>query len=199
MKERLTITLDKDLLSMIDATVDGVRVRNRSHAIEQLLIASVKQIKPKKAVIFAGGHPITVNGRQMPVPMAIVRGRNIVDYILDELKRNGISEVIIAVGKDSESLLGHLGDGNKFGMIISYVKEESPRGTEGVLELVKDRVRDGPFFALNGDNIFTIDLDDMYKQHMANKALATIALTPADSRLRFGVTKLEGNRITSFT
>jgi NDP-sugar pyrophosphorylase family protein len=41
-------------------------------------------------------------------------------------------------------------------------------------------------------------MEDMYKQHMANKALATVALTPADSRSRFGVTRLEGNRITSF-
>ena len=31
---RLTITLRKDLLPLIDQTIDGVKIRNRSHAIE---------------------------------------------------------------------------------------------------------------------------------------------------------------------
>ncbi len=198
MKERLTITLDEGLLHSIDATIDGVNVRNRSHAIEQLLIASMKHGKPKKAVIFAGGPHVISGGGSIPVPMAVVRGRPIIDYIIDELKRNGITEAIVVMGADSQSLIGHLGDGSGRGMTISYAIEQAARGTEGALELIKHKVRGELFFALNGDNIFTIDLDDLYRQHVASKAVATVALTPSGSSARFGVTKLEGNRITSF-
>ena len=198
MKERLTITLDESLLRSIDATIDGVNVRNRSHAIEQLLIASMKHGKPRKAVVFAGGPQVISGGRSVPVPMAVVKGRPIIDYIVDELKRNGITEIIMAMGANSESIIGHLGDGSGIGIAISYVIEETPRGTEGALGLVRNRVKEGPFFALNGDNIFTIDLDDLYRQHVASRAIATVALTTSGPGTRFGVTKLEGNRITSF-
>lgn len=198
MKERLTITLDKDLLSEIDATIDGVATRNRSHAIEKLLRASITGGRPAKAVVFAGGRPAISGGRAVPMPMVAVNGRPVIDYILDELKRNRISEVIVVAGMGSEGLLSHLGDGSRHGLGISYVIEETERGTEGALWLVREKVRDGPFFALNGDNIFTIDLDEVYRQHLANRALATVALTPSDLKLRFGVTKLEGNKVTSF-
>ncbi len=198
MKERLTITLDKDLLSAIDGTIDGVNIRNRSHAIEQLLIASISHGKPKKAVVFAGGEPAIVNGRSVPVPLVAVKGKPVIDYMLGEFKRNDITEVIMIVGKDSESIFSHVGDGTSQGLKISYVMEETPKGTEGAMALVKDKVSGKPFFAFNGDNIFNINLDDVYNQHLASKAIATIVLTPSDSKPRFGVTRLTGNRITSF-
>ena len=33
-RQRLTITLKQDILDKLDATIDGARIRNRSHAIE---------------------------------------------------------------------------------------------------------------------------------------------------------------------
>ncbi len=36
-RDRLTITLDEDLLTAVDSTIDGSSVRNRSHAIEHLI------------------------------------------------------------------------------------------------------------------------------------------------------------------
>ena len=198
MKERLTITLDKSLLASIDATIDGVNIRNRSHAIEQLLTSAISRGKPKKAVVFAGGTPVMVDAKPTPVSMVMIKGKPIIDYIVDELRRNHISEIIITIGKDSEGIFNHLGDGSSKGVAITYIKEEAPRGTEGVLESVKGKIGNEPFFALNGDHIFSIDMADMYTQHLANKAIATVALTPADSRSRFGVTNLAGNRITSF-
>jgi mannose-1-phosphate guanylyltransferase len=198
MKERLTITLDKDLLSAIDATIDGVNIRNRSHAIEHLLNSAMSRSSHKKAVIFAGGSQVLINGKEFDVPMVMIKGKPIIDYILAELKRNKIYDVIISIGRNSEKIPAHLGGGADYGQRISYVREDAARGTEGALELVENLVGHEPFFAFNGDHIFTIDMEDMYRQHIANRALATIALTPANSRSRFGVTKLEGNRITSF-
>lgn len=198
MKERLTITLDKNLLSVIDSTIDGVNIRNRSHAIEHLLNSAVRRSNYKKAVIFAGGSQVMVNGKDTNVSMVHIRGKPIIDYILAELKRNQIHDVIISIGRQSEDIPAHLGEGATYGLRISYVREDMPRGTEGALELLENLVGHEPFFALNGDHIFSLDMEDMYKQHVANRALATVALVPADSRSRFGVTRLEGNRITSF-
>ena len=198
MKERLTITLDKNLLSIIDSTIDGVKIRNRSHAIEQLLNSSIHRTNYKKVVIFAGGSQVMINGRNVNVPMVNIRGKPIIHYILSELKRNQVRDVIISIGRNSEDIPAYLGNGGAYGIRISYVREDVPRGTEGALSLVESLVGGEPFFAVNGDHIFEMDMEDMYKQHIANKAAATIALTPAHSRSRFGVTRLEGSKITKF-
>ena len=43
MKERLTITVDKELLDKVDKIVDGVNIRNRSHAIEYLIRSALSE------------------------------------------------------------------------------------------------------------------------------------------------------------
>ncbi len=199
MKERLTITLDSKLLKRLDATIDGVNVRNRSHAIERLLETILNQATPKKAVILAGGPTISVKGqRESPKPMLLVRGRPILEYVVRELKRNGVTEILIAIGKGGEKVISYFGDGSSFGVRLNYVKEDSPKGTANALSLAKGLVGNSQFFVINGDNIFNIDLNEMYKQHITTNAHATIALTPADVTASLGVTRLDGFKVTSF-
>jgi len=55
MKERVTISIEDSLLKKIDMQVDGKKIRNRSHAIEQLLSEVLENKGYKKALILAGG------------------------------------------------------------------------------------------------------------------------------------------------
>src|SRR3989344_3541215 len=57
MRERLTITLKKELLEGLDSTIDGEKLRNRSHAIEYYLSKSLG-ITAMKVLILAGGKPV---------------------------------------------------------------------------------------------------------------------------------------------
>lgn len=54
MRERVTLTLDSELLKQIDKTIDGHELKNRSHAIELLLLRAMGADKPTKALILAG-------------------------------------------------------------------------------------------------------------------------------------------------
>jgi NDP-sugar pyrophosphorylase family protein len=199
MKERLTITLDSELLKKLDSTIDRVNIRNRSHAIERILDVTLSQMTPKKAVIFAGGTTIKVDDRgEVPKPMVLVNERPILEYVIRELKRNGIIDILIAIGKSGDKIISYFQDGSLFGIRLTYIKEDIPRGTENALELVKGIVGNEPFFVINGDNLFRIDLMDMYKQHVSTKATATIALATTGTTAGLGVTSLVGSRITSF-
>jgi len=199
MKERLTITLDQELLKKLDATIDGVNVRNRSHAIERLLDIVLAQTIPKKAVILAGGHTVSIKGQaDMPKPMLMVKDKPILEYVIRELKRNEITDILIAIGKGGEKITSYFKDGSLFGVKLNYIKEDSPRGTANALDLSRGLVGNTPFFVINGDNIFRINLIEMYKQHMSTRAEATIALSPADITTEFGVTSLDGFKVTSF-
>jgi NDP-sugar pyrophosphorylase family protein len=199
MKERLTITLDNELLKKVDSTIDGVNIRNRSHAIERLLSAVLEQNSPKKAVILAGGN--TINTKQqsgVPKPMLMVKERPILEYVIKELKRNDITDILISIGKGGDKITRYFGDGTIFGVKINYIKEDSPKGTANATDLAKGLVGTSPFFVINGDNIFKINLQEMYRQHITTKAEVTIALYPTDITTGFGVTKLDGFKVTSF-
>lgn len=199
MKERLTITLDAEVLKKLDATIDGVNVRNRSHAIERYLDMVLTQTTPKKAVILAGGKPIKVDRQnEIPKPMVMLKDRPILEYVIKELKRNGITEILILIGREGEKITRYFGDGTLLGVKINYIKEDAPKGTENALQLAKGMVGKSPFFVINGDNIFKINLNDMYEQHVRTDALATIALATSAAPANFGVIRLRGSKITSF-
>src|SRR3989338_7624709 len=113
MKERLTVTLERDILSSIDKTIDGSHIKNRSHAIELLLLKAFSGNVPKKALILAGGkgtrlEPIT---HEIPKPLIPIKGKPILQHIIELLKKHNIREIILSVGYKKEKIKEYFGDG----------------------------------------------------------------------------------------
>lgn len=199
MKERLTITLDQEILKKIDESIDGVNIRNRSHAIEKILDAALLESVPNRAVILAGGKLVKSRGEgEIPRCMIRIKGKPILEYVINELKRNSITNIIVSVSLGGERIMRHFGEGTSLGVKINYTVEESPKGTEGALSLVKGFISGSSFFTVYGDNLFRLNLSEMYKQHVTTKSLATVALTTIGSTGGFGVTRLDGFKIVNF-
>jgi NDP-sugar pyrophosphorylase family protein len=90
------------------------------------------------------------------------------------------------------------GDGSAWGLQISYSFEDSPLGTGGAIRKASAQM-DTPFFALNGDTLFLINLSALWLAHCSSRALGTVALLPvSDGSSRGCVTLDENNQITSF-
>lgn len=198
MKE-FKIKLREDLAAEIDRMVDGVEVRDRSHAIEIILSRILHAKKIDKAVILAGGQgtrmrPFTY---EMPKPMIPVQGKPLVQHIIELIRKYEVRDIILSTGYMGDKLKEYFGNGSKFGVNITYIEEKEEMGTAGALNLMKD-VLNGPFLMFNGDVLARIDLYDMIMFHREHKALATIALTPVKDPSRFGVARLRGNRILEF-
>ncbi|MBI5390168.1 NTP transferase domain-containing protein [Candidatus Woesearchaeota archaeon] len=199
MKERITLTLDKDLLNNIDKSVDGHQIKNRSHAIELLLMRSLDVNRPKTAFILAGGRgtrlkPLT---DEIPKPLIPVHDKPLLQHALDLFRKHGITEIIIALGFKGEKIKEYFGNGKKFGMTITYVEESKPLGTAGPLLLAKDLLT-STFVMCNADELKEIDLIDMYHHHKETKGMATIALTTVEDPSMYGVAKLQGTKIMEF-
>jgi len=60
MKERVTLTLDSNILKKVDSGVNGFKIKNRSHAVELLIMKALGANVPKKAVVLAGGNIMAV-------------------------------------------------------------------------------------------------------------------------------------------
>lgn len=200
MKERLTVTLEKDILSSIDKTIDGSHIKNRSHAIELLLLKAFAGNVPKKALILAGGkgtrlEPIT---HEIPKPLIPIKGKPILQHIIELLKKHNIREVILSVGYKKEKIKEYFGDGSKFGINIVYTEEDKSLGTAGAVKLARQYLND-TFIIINGDNLYDIDITDIYLFHKQNNAVATMALTSTKEPSAYGVVELKGNKIVDFS
>ncbi len=199
MKERITITLDKELISQIDKRIDGMGIKNRSQEIELLLSESLGVNIPGKAVLLVGGRgsrlmPLT---DKLPKALLEVQGKTIAEHLFDLLKKYGIRDAVLCTGYLKDKIKAHFGDGSVFGMNISYVEEDGPLGTAGPLKLAKKYLNDS-FIVSNGDELKNINIPRMFRLHKRKNALATIALTTTDEPSHYGVARLDGSRIIEF-
>ena len=199
MKERITITLDKELLGQIDKRVDGVDIKNRSQEIENLLADSLGTNMPSKAVLLVGGRGTRLKPLTDKTPKGLIKvqGKPITEHLFDLLKKYGIRDVILSTGYLKEKFKEHFGDGSKAGMSISYVEEDEPLGTAGPLRLAKKQLTSS-FIVSNGDELKDINIARMFRLHKRKDALATIALTSVDDPSAYGVARLDGSRIVEF-
>jgi NDP-sugar pyrophosphorylase family protein len=199
MKERITITLDKDIIKQIDSRIDGIKIKNRSHAVEFLTSKALGNSGIKKAFILAGGkgtrlRPIT---HEIPKPMIPVHERPILEHVIELLKKYEIRDIIIAIGYKGGKIKEYFGNGSKFGVKITYVEEKEKLGTAGPLRLAKNLLTE-TFVMTNADELKDIDLDDMYQFHKKNNSMATIALTTVKDPSAYGVAKMQGSKIIEF-
>ncbi|MCD6522813.1 MAG: hypothetical protein J7K68_03610 [Candidatus Diapherotrites archaeon] len=197
-KERVTITLPTSLLNTVDSLVDGKEIRNRSHAIESLILKALRATPVDTAFILAGGvSPKDPYGARPPQAMIKVKGKPVVEYTLNWLKDHGITHVIFGVGAKNTSLQEYFGDGTNIGLSIEYSLEKKPLGTAGCLSPVKDKLTK-TFVVVYGDILTRFNLTDMIKFHKKRNASITIALKSVEDPSYYGVAELEGYNIVGF-
>ncbi len=199
MKERVTFTIESSILDKIDSSIDGYKIKNRSHAAELLLMRALGENTLKKALILAGGKgerlkPIT---NEMPKPMVPLQGKPILQHAIDLMKKHGITDIYLSIGYKGDKIQEYFGDGSRLGVNITYIKEKEPLGTAGPLRLAKKYLNE-TFVMCNADELKNIDLLDMFLYHKGQNAMATIALTTVPDPSAYGVAKLQGNWIQDF-
>lgn len=199
-RERLTITIKKDLLKKIDKKIDKKIIRNRSHAIEFFLTQAMGP-KINKAVILAGGECIKIKPFTYKIPKSMipVKGKPLLEYTIELLKNNDIKNVLIITGHLGDKIKDYFKDGSRFGVKITYIEERERKGTAGSLRLAKKFVGNENFLVIYGDILIEIDLKDLIEFHKSQEdTMATLALTSVENPTAYGVVKLKGNKIVEF-
>src|SRR3990170_3398492 len=138
----------------------------------------------KKAVILAAGEgqrlrPFTVT---KPKAMLSIAGKPILQYVVEALAQHGIREVIIVVGYHREQVFDYFGNGEQFGIDITYVTQEKQLGTAHALAQAKNAVK-GEFLILPGDNLIDADTIAQFVSTQPNAVLVKAVENPS----RYGV------------
>ncbi len=144
-----------------------------------------------KAVILAGGKgtrlaPYTV---VFPKPLMPLGDTPILEVVIRQLKRSGITDLTLAVGHLAELLVAYFNNGSKLGVTIGYSKEETPLGTAGPLANIPGL--DADFLVMNGDILTTLNYQEFAEYHAKNGAAATIAMHRRDVKIDLGVLEID--------
>lgn len=172
-RERITISIKEEILKKIDQKIDGVKMRNRSHAIELLVAESLGLSQINSAIIMAGGK-----GALRLIP--------IIENSINNLKRYGFSEIYLAVGYLGDKIKQIIGEGKRFGLKINYI--EGGEGTAGALLPLKNKVKKS-FIVVNCEENLNINLKNLSDFHRDHLAIATVATN--DMKLMKGYYVLE--------
>lgn len=151
------------------------------------------------AVVLAGGKgsrlaPYTAT---LPKPLLPVGDRAVVELLLEQLSRGGVTTVHLAVNHLAHLIMAVVGDGSRFGLKIRYAHEQEPLGTMGPLRSIDDLPEQ--FLVANGDILSDLDVGAFFRAHLAAGAVLTIAAHVRQQTIDYGVLQLDSdNRVVGF-
>ena len=150
-------------------------------------------------VIMAGGMGTRLGSHteNCPKPLLLVAGKPMLEHIIERAKLQGFSHFVLAIHYLGHMIESHFGNGERLGVQIDYLREESPLGTAGALSLLA-ALPEAPFVVTNGDVITDIRYGELLDFHNLHAASATMAVRMHEWQHPFGVVKLNGADIVGF-
>ena len=155
-----------------------------------------------KGIILHGGHgtrlrPLTHTGPKQLLPIA---NKPMSQYALEDLKKAGITDIAIIIGDVyPEKVKEYYGTGEKFGVNITYVYQDKPKGISHAISLCKDFVNQDKFVVYLGDNVLRKDLVSYTEKFSSSNSDALILLCEVEDPSRFGVAQLDNSKIKKIT
>jgi len=106
-----------------------------------------------KAVVLAAGRGTRMREltADLPKPMIEVRGKPVLQHILEGLRDAGVRDFLIVVGYHADAVQNFFDDGSRYNVTIHYVTQAVQDGTGRVVDLARDFVGDSPFVLSYGD------------------------------------------------
>jgi glucose-1-phosphate thymidylyltransferase len=155
-----------------------------------------------KALVLAGGsgtrlRPITYTSAKQLVPLA---NKPILFYGLEAIAAAGIVEVGIVVGDTAPEVQAAVGDGSRFGLEVTYLRQDAPRGLAHCVLIAREFLGDEPFVMYLGDNLVVGGITDFVSTFTgagpdglfgSDRPNAVVLLTEVDDPRQFGVAEID--------
>lgn len=152
----------------------------------------------KKAVILAGGKGTRLKSisETLPKPMMPVAGKPLLEYQIELCKKYGLEEVVLIVNHLKESIIDYFGNGENWGIKISYFEEPEPLGTVGGVKEIEEQLTED-FLVLYGDVIMEMDLQRLYDFHKTKNSDVSLVVHPNDHPYDSDLVEVDAeNRVT---
>jgi len=154
-----------------------------------------------KGVVLAGGlgtrlRPLTSVTNKHLLP---VYNQPMIYYPIQTLVNAGITDIMVVTGGNSAGdFLRLLGNGKAFGLKrMNYAYQEGEGGIADALSLVEDFAAEEPVCVVLGDNIIEGNILGAVNAYSEQGGGAKIILKKVPDPQRFGVPRLDGNKVLS--
>ena len=147
-----------------------------------------------RAVVLVGGfgtrlRPLTLS---VPKPMLPVGHVAIIERLIENLVRGGVTDVTLALGFRPEPFMQAFPNGTCAGATLTYAVEPEPLDTGGAIRFAALFAGiDSTFVVANGDVLTDLDVGALVHFHRSSGAEATLHLTPVEDPSAFGVVDQE--------
>ncbi len=150
-----------------------------------------------KALVLSGGRgtrlrPITHTRAKQLIPVA---NQPVLFYGLKAIAEAGIKQVGIVVGDTAEEIKQAVGDGEKFGLQVTYIYQQEPLGLAHAVLVSKKFLGSEPFVMYLGDNLLKSGVRKLVEQFNREKANSRILLAKVKNPSQFGVAELKGDKV----
>ncbi len=146
-----------------------------------------------KALVLSGGSgtrllPITHTSAKQLLPVA---NKPVLFYGLEAIRDAGITEVGIVVGDTARAIQGAVGDGSEFGLEVTYIQQDAPRGLAHAVLIAREFLGDDDFVMYLGDNFIVGGISSLVEEFRVGRPDAQIMLTRVSDPRQFGVAELD--------
>ncbi|MEU6459572.1 MULTISPECIES: glucose-1-phosphate thymidylyltransferase [unclassified Streptomyces] len=146
-----------------------------------------------KALVLAGGagtrlRPFSYSTPKQLVPVA---NKPVLFHCLETLRAAGIDEVGIIVSGSGAAVRTAVGDGARFGLDITYIPQEEPRGLAQCVTLAQPFLKDDDFVMYLGDNVFVGGIKESLQAFRENGAVAELVVSKVADPSAYGVVEVD--------
>ncbi|NWK06323.1 glucose-1-phosphate thymidylyltransferase [Marine Group I thaumarchaeote] len=155
-----------------------------------------------KGIILHGGHgtrlrPLTHTGPKQLLPIA---NKPMSQYCIESICDAGITDIAIIIGGlGANKVRDYYGNGENFGVNITYIEQDEPRGIAHAIRLCKEFVNNEKFLVFLGDNIIQKPITNFVENFNKSDYDATVLLCEVDNPSRFGIADVENEKIIKIT
>jgi mannose-1-phosphate guanylyltransferase len=147
-----------------------------------------------KAVVLVGGQGSRLRPVTYDIPKALVplRNRPFMGYMLDFLRRGGLSGAVLSLGYLPDPIQNYLrGKQDLDDFSVDYAVEDRALGTAGGIKNAEKYLDGETLVVVNGDVLTGMDLTMAIQVHKASDALATITLTSVEDPTAYGLVEVD--------
>src|SRR5258707_8812941 len=146
-----------------------------------------------KALVLSGGsgtrlRPITHTSAKQLVPVA---NKPVLFYGLEAIAAAGVTDVGIIVGDTAPAIEAAVGDGSKFGIKVTYIRQHAPLGLAHTVLIAREFLGDDDFVMYLGDNFIVGGISPLVEEFRVGRPDAQIMLTRVPDPRQFGVAELD--------
>jgi len=150
-----------------------------------------------KGLILSGGkgtrlRPLTYTSAKQLVPVA---NKPVLFYGIEALAAAGIRDIGIVVGDTEAEIRAAVGDGSRWGVTVTYIPQDAPRGLAHAVLISESYIGRDPFVMYLGDNLLNKGINGFVEDFVREAPAAQILLTRVPDPQMFGVAELQDGRV----